>query len=84
MAAGELEIARRMSDVAVCCSSASVTSAWASVNARFFSQLGEQADVLDRDQGLVGERLEQSDFFVSERTSLATGHDQHADRFALT
>jgi hypothetical protein len=34
---GELEMTRRISPVAVCCSSDSVTCAWASVSAWFFS-----------------------------------------------
>ena len=52
-----------MSAVAVCCCSASVTAV-----ARL--QLGEEADVLDRDYRLVGERLEQRDLLVGERLDL--------------
>ena len=37
-------------------------------------QLGQQARVLDRDHGLVGERLEQRDLVVGERRRLAASH----------
>ena len=58
---GELEITRRISAVAVCCSSASVSSRFRA------SQLLEQPDVLDRDHRLVGEGLQQLDLLVGER-----------------
>ena len=51
------------SEVAVCCSSASDRS-------RCAPQLVEQARVLDRDDGLVGEVLDQLDLLVSERPDL--------------
>ncbi len=47
-------------------------------------QLSEQADILDRDHGLVGEGLEQGDLFVGERTDRRAGHDDRSDRAALT
>ena len=53
---GELAITRRISPVAVCCSSASVSP----VSAR------EQPHVLDGDHRLVGEGLEQRDLLVGE------------------
>ena len=49
---------RRISAVAVCCSSASVSSRFRA------SQLLEQAHVLDRDDRLVGEGSNQVDLFV--------------------
>ena len=52
---GELLMTRRISAVAVCCSSASVRSALR------WLQLVEQPRVLDRDDRLVGEGLEQRD-----------------------
>ena len=51
---------RRISLVAVCCSRASDSSAVARL------QLREQPDVLDGDDGLVGEGLEQLDVTVRE------------------
>ena len=55
---GELLMTRRISLVAVCCSSASVRSRLRA------SQLLEQPHVLDGDDGLVGEGLEQRDLLV--------------------
>ncbi len=52
---------KHVADVAVCCSSASVSSAVRALH------LVEQADVLDRDDGLVGEGRDQLDLFVRER-----------------
>ena len=57
---GELEMTRRISLVAVCCSSASVRS-----RLRAF-ELGEQPHVLDRDHRLVGKGLEQRDLLLGE------------------
>ena len=57
---GELEMTRRISPVAVCCSRVSVEIAVARL------QLLEQADVLDGDDGLVGEGLEELDLRVGE------------------
>ena len=56
---GELAITRRISAVAVCCSSASVSSRLRA------SELREQPHVLDRDHRLVGEGLEQLDLLVA-------------------
>ena len=64
MSVGELEITRRISLVAVCCSSASVRSAFLAC------ELAEQPRVLDGDHGLVGERLEQRDLGGREATDL--------------
>ena len=47
-------------------------------------RLVEQADVLDRDHGLVGEGLEESHLRIRERTDLATVNDQHADERAVS
>ena len=55
---GELQMTRRISLVAVCCSSVSVRS-----RLRVSSSC-EQADVLDRDHRLVGEGLEQVDLLA--------------------
>jgi hypothetical protein len=46
-------------------------------------RLVEQADVLDRDDGLVGERPEQVDLLRCEGTSVETAQQQRADRLAL-
>jgi hypothetical protein len=48
--------------VAVCCSSATRSSLLRAL------QLGEQADVLDRDDRLVGERLQQRDLLSENAT----------------
>ena len=61
---GELAITRRISPVAVCCSSASVSSRVPRL------QLREQAHVLDGDDRLVGEGLQQRDLLVGERPDL--------------
>ena len=58
---GDRPITLSSSLVAVCCSSDSVSSAFRVL------QLPEQADVLDRDDGLVGEGLEERDLPVRER-----------------
>ena len=55
---------RRISAVAVCCSSASV-------NSRFRASSPEQPRVLDGDDRLVGERLEQRDLLSGEGPDLA-------------
>ena len=70
---GELEMTRRISLVAVCCSSASVSSRFRA------SQLREQAHVLDGDHRLVGEGLEQRDLLVGERPDLAATDEDGAD-----
>ena len=57
---GELAITRRISLVAVCCSSASVSSRFRVL------ELLEQPDVLDGDDRLVGEGLEEGDLLVGE------------------
>ena len=60
---------RSTSAVAVCCSSASVSSRLRA------SQLLEQPRVLDGDDGLVGERLEQRDLPVGERSRHSLARD---------
>ena len=55
---GERAITRRISLVAVCCSSDSVTWHGLASGHVFSCSLGEQPDVLDGDHGLVGEGLE--------------------------
>ncbi len=47
-------------------------------------QLLEQADVLDRDHGLVGEGLEERDLVVGEPAGLAAGHRDRPDRLVVT
>ena len=69
---GELEITRRISAVAVCCSRVSVTSRARS--ARSSPQLREQPHVLDGDDRLVGERLEEGDLLVRERAGLVAAN----------
>ena len=69
---------RRISLVAVCCSSASVSSRL------LVLQLGEQPHVLDRDDRLVGEGLEERDLVVGEPAGLAAGHRDRPDRLAVT
>ena len=71
---GELEMTRRISLVAVCCSSASVSSRFRA------SELREQPHVLDRDHRLVGEGLEQLDLLVGEGTDLGAPHNDRTDR----
>ena len=66
---GELEITRRISPVAVCCSRLSVRLAVARL------QLFEQPDVLDGDDRLIGEGLEELD--------LSSGKSPVADRITL-
>ena len=61
------------SAVAVCCCSASVEVARARLH------LVEQAHVLDRDHGLVGEGLHELDLALGERRRLARGDDEYAD-----
>ena len=61
---GELEMTRRISPVAVCCSSVSVRSRLRA------SSSCEEADVLDGDDGLVGEGLQERDLPVGERAHL--------------
>ena len=68
---GELEITRKIGAVAVCCSSASVTWAWAPSAPGSRPQFREQPHVLDRDDRLVGERLEERDLLVGERAGLS-------------
>jgi hypothetical protein len=46
-------------------------------------RLGEEADVLDGDDGLVGERLEESDLLVGEGTHFASADEDGADGAAL-
>ena len=60
--------------MAVCCSSASVSSAVALL------QLLEQAGVLDGDDGLVRERLKQRDLSVGERDGPPPSEVDHPDR----
>ena len=74
MSVGERLMTRRISLVAVCCSSASVRSRVARL------QLLEQPHVLDGDDGLVGEGLEQLDLPIGECADLGRGRqDDHAD-----
>jgi hypothetical protein len=71
---GELEITRRISPVAVCCSSVSVRSRLrtsSSLNRRTFS---------DGDDGLVGEGLEQLDLPLREKAGLRAVDGDRADR----
>ena len=70
---GDWLMARRMSPVAVCRSSASVSS-----RLRASSSV-KQARVLDGDDGLVGEGLEQLDVAVGESTGLSTTYQYDAD-----
>jgi hypothetical protein len=46
-------------------------------------QLREQSHVLNRDDGLVGERLEERDLRVTERTDVLAPDDDHPDRHLL-
>jgi len=43
----------------------------------------EQADILDRDHGLVGEGLHQLDMMIGKRTGLCSGRADHADRLPV-
>src|SRR5262245_58641135 len=45
-----------------------------------FLQFLEQSDVLDGDDGLVGEGLEKSDLFVRKRSNLRAANMNHANR----
>src|SRR5262249_33817174 len=46
-------------------------------------QLGEQADVLDGNDGLVGERLDELDLLVAERLDVASPQSERADRLSV-
>ena len=64
--------------MAVCCSSDSVSSRFRAL------ELREQAHVLDRDDRLVGERLEEGDLLGRERMDLGSSTDEDdAQRRAL-
>ena len=69
---GELEMTRRISAVAVCCSSASVSVAVPGL------ELLEQPHVLDGDHRLVSEGLDQLDLLVGERLDLELVEDDDA------
>ena len=71
---GELEMTCSTSEVAVCCSSASVKLARARLH------LVEQPHVLDRDHRLVGEGGDQFDLLVGERPYRRALQDDDADR----
>ena len=58
------------SEVAVCCSSASVRSVGA------LTQFVEQPRVLDGDDGLGSEVLDQRDLLISERTNFLAVNDE--------
>ena len=45
--------------------------------------LVEQADVLDRDHGLVGEGLDKFDLAIRERPDFRPGQGEDADRLTL-
>jgi hypothetical protein len=47
-------------------------------------ELGEQPDVLDRDDRLVGKSLEQRDLSLRERAHLCAPEQDHSDRLART
>ena len=80
---GELAITRRISLVAVCCSSDSVTCAWPR-DAVLLLQFREQPHVLDGDDRLVGERLEERDLLGREGMDLGPPIDEDdAQRRAL-
>ena len=70
------EITRRISLVAVCCSSASVRSRVLGL------QLGEQPRVLDGDGGLVGKGLEQGDLALGEGEHLEAVDVDGAEQLA--
>ena len=71
---GELEMTRSTSEVAVCCSSASLSSRVRCLH------LLEQPHVLDRDHRLVGKGLNQLDLLVGERRDFLALEEDHADR----
>src|SRR6516225_4481309 len=68
---GELAITRRMSLVAV-------------LTIERLLRLGEQAHILDGDNGLVGEGLEQGNLPLSEEASLGAPENDRADRDTLS
>ena len=74
---GEREMTLKTSEVAVCCSSASVSSR---VRACY---LLEQAGVLDGDDGLVGESLQQLNLFACERSRALLVQGDEANLFAI-
>ena len=63
--------------MAVCCSSASVRSRLRAL------ELGEQAHVLDGDDGLVGEGPQQLDLLLGKRARHVAVHGDGADRLAF-
>ena len=70
---GDWLITRRISLVAVCCSSASVSS-------RLRAELGEQAHVLDGDDRLVGEGLAGARLVCREKPGFRSADGDRADR----
>ncbi len=72
MSVGEALMTLRISAVAVCCSRASLRSA-------FLVCSSLQPRVLDGDHRLVGERLHQLDLNLRKRPGLGAGQDEHAD-----
>ena len=65
------------SAVAVCCCSNSLQIV------RAFVAPLEQPDILDRDDGLIGEGLEQLDLLVGERAHLLAEDGDDADQLCL-
>jgi hypothetical protein len=74
---GEVAIARRISAVAVCCSSAPLT--WRLL----FLELLEQASVRYRDGGLAGERLDERDLMRAEPADHFPRHIEDANGLCL-
>ena len=67
---------RRMALVAVCCSSASVSS-------RLRASISSNSlRILDGDDGLIGKRRHQFDLLVRVRLDALSGECNHADQFA--
>src|SRR5215467_1499422 len=74
---GDLLMTCSTSEVAVCCSSASLRSS------RALLQLVEHPCVFDRDDGLAGEIADQCDLIIAERSNLLAIDADHTDQRAL-
>ena len=78
MSVGELAMTPRISLVAVCCSSDSLQIA------RPRLEFLEQTDVLDGDDGLVGESLEEGNLLLCKPANLLLANDNHTNGNTLS
>src|SRR5438128_10064231 len=81
---GELAITRRISPVAVCCSNASRSSELDASTSAVLCLSSWNKDVLNGDDGLIGEGFEKADLLFSERTDFRAPDHNGPDRDVLT